>query len=209
MLLDSVPYITILLFGWLASGALAQEIPIGFKIERYAPIWEHNPFTMATPAISNAQPSAFDKLFLTSWMRSGSDEVVFIQNSDTNKVQRVTRDPGENNLRLVQLERNADPRLVEAVIFDGKEQGTIKFRFDTKPPDGQSPPGTAEIRQDIGPRQTAKIPQPSPLSVGITKAQTSPNQENSLAAEMIPHRIYPGIPRVHVEGGSGPAPPRR
>ena len=33
----------------LSSGALAQHIPAGFKVERYIPLWEHNPFTIAAP----------------------------------------------------------------------------------------------------------------------------------------------------------------
>jgi hypothetical protein len=82
--------------GWLKSRALllyavtfSQDIPSGFKIDRYAQVWEDNPFTLMKPAA-----------------------------------------PNENNLHLVEVHPNPNPQLVEVVVSDGKEQGTVQFRFD-------------------------------------------------------------------------------
>jgi hypothetical protein len=77
----------------------------GFKIERYAHIWQRNPFTLVTPAAPREQDSPFSKMFLTSWLKDGSREVIFVQNSDTNVVQRITEQPNQNSLRLLETGR--------------------------------------------------------------------------------------------------------
>jgi hypothetical protein len=63
------------------------DLSPGFKVERYAHIWQGNPFTLVGPAASRAQDPLFSKMFLTSWLKHGSQEVIFVQNSDTNVVQ--------------------------------------------------------------------------------------------------------------------------
>jgi hypothetical protein len=108
------------------------DLSPGFKVERYAHIWQRNPFTLVTPAAPREQESPFSKMFLTSWLRDGSQEVIFVQNSDTNVVQRIAEQPNQNNLRLVALHSNLDPKLVEAVVSDGKEKGIVKFRFEAQ-----------------------------------------------------------------------------
>lgn len=134
----------------------------GFKVERYAHIWQRNPFTLVTPAAPREQDSPFSKMFLTSWLKDGSQEVIFVQNADTNVVQRITEQPNENNLRLLELHSNSDPKLVEAVVSDGKEKGIVKFRFEAqaataqtfspevlahnRTPPGYSPPGYSPPR---------------------------------------------------------------
>jgi hypothetical protein len=163
---------------WRFSGALivlcsifccgsAQEIPAGFKRERYVELWKRNPFTLVTPEVPHARPSAFDKLFLTSWLKVGATEVIFVQNSDTNEAERVTAEPNQNNLRIIEFHLNPNPRLVEAVISNGKEQGIVKFKFDDQPPAGQ----VAAAGDPIANR-------------GATTAQAHPS------------RLYPGLPRL-------------
>src|ERR1700730_10880440 len=60
----------------------ADQIPTGFKIERYTPVWEHNPFTFPNPVAPKRQPSILNKLFLASWLKDGDQVVVFVQNSE-------------------------------------------------------------------------------------------------------------------------------
>jgi hypothetical protein len=105
-----------------------EQIPTGFKLERYARVWEHNPFFLVTPAAPQAQHSPFEKLFLTSWLSDGGKDFIFVQDSETNELQRITTVPNHNKLRLLELHSNPNPRLVEAVISNGKEQGTLKFQ---------------------------------------------------------------------------------
>ena len=108
------------------------DLSPGFKDERYANIWQRNPFTLVTPAAPREQDSPFSKMFLTSWLKDGPREVIFVQNSDTNDVQRITEQPNQNNLQLLELRPNSDPKLVEAVVSDGKETGIVKFPFEAQ-----------------------------------------------------------------------------
>jgi hypothetical protein len=116
-----------------AKVTLAHDnLPAGFKVERYAGLWERNPFILPTLAVPEIRPSAFDKMFLTSWLKDGGQDVIFVQNSDTGDVQRITAQPNQNKLRIIEFHSNANPKLAEAVISDGLEQGIMKFRFDAQ-----------------------------------------------------------------------------
>jgi hypothetical protein len=111
----------------------SAEIPTGFKLERYAKVWERNPFTLVAPSITQPPHSAFEKLFLTSWLKNGHQEVVFIQNLETYAVQKITAEPNQEHLRLISLHVGPNPRAVEALVSNGQEQGTLKFRMDSQP----------------------------------------------------------------------------
>jgi hypothetical protein len=183
------------LFGlWtISSVALGQEIPTGFKFERYAQLWERNPFTLAKPPVQEAQVSAFDKLFLASWLRDSGKNVILVQNSETNEVQVVTNVPNQNDLRLVAIRPNLNPQLVEAMISNGKEQGTLKFRSGLQPsqPPAEQALSQGEMARGQGVLANAQSPAPSPAATPNTGAA---------------HSLYPGMPRVHHEGGSAPNP---
>jgi hypothetical protein len=97
----------------------------------------------ATPAVPQATPTraqtsqaafqptagVFSKLVLVSWLDDGGKDVIFVRNIETNDVQRVTSQPNIDNLRIVEIRPNADPRQFEAVISNGSEQGPVRFRF--------------------------------------------------------------------------------
>ena len=72
----------LLLWGILYS-AHSQEIPVGFKIERYASIWQRNPFGLANPIALN--PSRLAQLDLTSWLIVGSNEMISVEDSGTRR----------------------------------------------------------------------------------------------------------------------------
>lgn len=120
-----------------------DQIPVGFRTNRYSHIWERNPFTLVTPVSPQAQPSAFDKLVLVSWLKDAGKDVIFVQNTETNDTEKVTSEPNKNNMRIVEIHPNDNPRLLEAVISNGSEKGAVKFRFEvpavTNPPNGQVP----------------------------------------------------------------------
>jgi hypothetical protein len=155
------------------SCGLAQEIPAGFKPERYSQLWKRNPFTEVTPDSPHPSPSPFDKLFLTSWLKVGATEMIFVQNSETNEVEKITTEPNQHNLRVVEFHSNPNPRLVEAVLSDGKARGVVNFKFNAQAPANQ----------------TASVSQPAP------------NQATT--AEARPSRFYPGLPRLANGEGSG------
>ena len=82
--------------------------------------------TQTTP---QAKAGAFGNLVLVSWLQDAGKDVIYVQNTDTNDVQKITSEPNLDNFRLIELHRNADPRLFEAVISNGSQQGPVRFRF--------------------------------------------------------------------------------
>jgi hypothetical protein len=122
----------------------SDDVPIGYKADRYQQVWERNPFTIVTPVAQIAQPKAFDKLVLVSWMNDGGNDVVFVQNIETNEVQKITKDPNSNKFRLVAIHKAADPKDAEVVLSNGTEEGSVKFRLETvtpgAPQNGQQQP---------------------------------------------------------------------
>jgi len=155
------------------------DLSPGFKVERYAHIWQRNPFTLVTPAAPREQESPFSKMFLTSWLKDGSQEVIFVQNSDTNVVQRITEQPNQNNLRLLELRSSSDPKLVEAVVSDGKEKGIVKFRFEAQATTAQtfSPEVLAHSRTPPG-----YSPVPPGSQAAPQRVTTSANAQSALIA---------------------------
>jgi hypothetical protein len=114
--------------GWTASAS--DDIPVGHKAERYQPVWERNPFTLVTPVTVQAKPKVFDKLVLVSWLNDGTKDIVFVQNTETNEVQKITTDANSDNLRLIAIHKSPDPKLAEVVLSNGTEEGSVKFRTE-------------------------------------------------------------------------------
>src|SRR3984893_1428392 len=71
----------------------------------------------------------FGNLVLVSWLENDGKDVIYVQNTETNDVQKITSKPNLDNFRIVELHRNADPKLSEAVISNGVQQGPVRFRF--------------------------------------------------------------------------------
>jgi hypothetical protein len=147
--LNSGPYspfiLTFLLgvAGWTAMAS--DDIPVGHQADRYQPVWERNPFTLVTPVIVQAKPKVFDKLVLLSWLNDGSKDIVFVQNTETNEVQKITTDANADNLRLIAIHKSADPKLAEVVLSNGSEEGAVKFRMEvaaTAPQQNAAQPAT-------------------------------------------------------------------
>ncbi len=146
----------------------SEIIPTGFNSERYASLWERNPFTLVTPDTPQERPSPFDKFFLTSWLKDGRSDVVFIQKMETNEVEKITAEPNQNNWRLVALHLSPNAQFVDAVISDGHEQGTVKFRFDAQSPSGQPVSPVTQTTIASGSTQSS-----NPAQVVPTKAVES------------------------------------
>ena len=109
----------------------SDDVPNGYKADRYQQVWERNPFTLVTPAAPTVQPKAFDKFILLSWLNNGDKDVVFVENTETNEVQKVTKEPNSNSLRLVAIRKDADPKKAEVVLSNGTEEGSVKFRVES------------------------------------------------------------------------------
>ena len=98
--------------------------------------------------------NVLDKLVLVSWLDDAGKIVIFVQNTETNDVQRVTSEPNKDHFRIVEIHPNEDPKLFEAVISNGSEKGPVRFRLT--PPDRgpqigtPSPPPTPTKKPQIG-----------------------------------------------------------
>jgi hypothetical protein len=182
------------------DGRAAEEIPTGFKIDRYAGLWQRNPFTLVAPSMPEPKRSVFDKLFLTSWLKDGRSDVVFIQDSETNEVQRITAEPNKDNLRLIALRLSPSPQLVEAMISDGKEVRPVKFRLEAQFPSGQAVPAVAQI---TGRSAAAMVSNSGQAASAPGNAQTSGVPP---VAEPLALRGRSGIPRAQGKGVQRPGP---
>lgn len=181
----------VLIFLWsILPCALAQEIPTGFKVERYSIIWERNPFSAVKSAGPEPQPLVFDKLFMTSWLNDHGKEVISVQNSETNEVQQITLEFNQNNLRLIELHPSADPRFVQAVVSDGKHEGTVKFRLDVQPVTPKTPPIVQEPNKP-NPVASQRLPHPP---ANVLKTQTARFPVTVPANGRPAYRINRGVP---------------
>ena len=160
-----------------------EEVPAGFKADRYQKVWERNPFTLVTPAAQQVRTTPFDKLILVSWLNDGVKDVVFVQNTETSEVQKVTNDPNPNNLRLIVIHKDADPKKADVVLSNGAEQGSVKFRLEApiagpQVSGGQQPPGTATGAQNKVPGAAPVVPPGPAMS---RQMQIQQNAQQALA----------------------------
>jgi hypothetical protein len=153
--------LTILSASGSGIATASDDVPVGYKADRYQPVWDRNPFTIVTPVVQSVQPKVFDKLVLVSWLNDGGNDVVFVQNIETNEVQKITKDPNSNNFRLVAIHKAADPKDADAVLSNGNEEGSVKFRLEAVaagPPQGGQP---QTMPAAGAPNQVPAFPTPS------------------------------------------------
>jgi hypothetical protein len=84
-----------------------------------------------TPAASSTPDSAFHNLVLIGWLNDAGKDVVFVQNMETHRVQKITSEPNKEGYRIIETHPNSDPKLTEAVISNGNDQGTVRVRSAT------------------------------------------------------------------------------
>jgi hypothetical protein len=175
--------LTILSASGSGIATAGDDVPVGYKADRYQPVWDRNPFTIVTPLVQSVQPKVFDKLVLVSWLNEGGNDVVFVQNIETNEVQKITKDPNSNNFRLVAIHKAADPKDADAVLSNGNEEGPVKFRLETVaagPPQGAQPQGGQPqvIPAGGAPNQVPAFPTP-PLPGLSRQAQAAMKSQQS------------------------------
>jgi hypothetical protein len=82
-----------------------------------------------TPTFPQTHAGPFGKLVLVSWLNDRGKDVIFVQNTETTEVQRITSEANRDNFRIVEVHPGGDLRDFEAIISNGAEQGPVKFRF--------------------------------------------------------------------------------
>jgi len=113
-------------------GRSDDTLPKGFDVSRYQGVWERNPFTLVTPTVAQGPASPFSKLILVNWLHDKGKDILFVQDTETNEVKKVTKEAGANSdeLRLVEVVPNKNPSLIVAKLSKGREEGVVKFKFD-------------------------------------------------------------------------------
>jgi hypothetical protein len=181
---------------WVATAS--DDVPVGYNADRYQQIWVRNPFTIVTPVVAAVQPKVFDKFVLLSWLNDGGKDVVFVQNMETNEVQKVTADANPSGFRLIAIHKAADPKNAEVVLSSGTEQGTVKFRLETAvaaPQNGAGQPAAA-VQNQVPGGTTAAAPIMSRQTQMLQNAQQAakfgPNQPGTVQtapeAALVPPR---------------------
>ena len=83
----------------------------------------------STQTAPQAQSGTFGNLVLLSWLENDGKDVIYVRNTETNDVQKITSEPNNDNFRIVEVHPNADPKQFEAIISNGNQQGPVRFRF--------------------------------------------------------------------------------
>jgi hypothetical protein len=143
---------------WLLVGIGRSDdlLPKGFDVARYQQIWERNPFTLVTPSLGGPV-SPFSKLILVNWLHDKGKDIVFVEDTETNEVKKVTKEEGANSdrLRLVEVVPNRNPSLIFAKLTNGNEEGIVKFKFEQ-----------AQNNQAVNPNLAVQRPIPGQPQVG-------------------------------------------
>jgi hypothetical protein len=199
-----------LVLWWAATPVRADDaLPTGHKADRYHTLWERNPFTLVTPAVQT-QPQAFSKLVVVSWLNDGKDSL-FVQDTDTNDVQKITDVPNEKGLRIVAVHAKggADFQMIrdfDAVISNGSEQGTIKFKpQESGPMIASNPMNPMQMTQEGGlnPQIQSQLKGQVP---GANLQPTAPSANQNGPPQTQQTRRKRVLPSAVANGTQGPVP---
>jgi hypothetical protein len=153
--------------------------------------------------VAQVRTTPFDKFILVSWLNDGGKDVVFVQNTETNAVQKITNDPNPDNLRLVEIHKNADPLKADAVLSNGAEKGVVKFRLEVAAAAVQA----SAVQQPpvAAPGSQFKVPGAVP-GPGMRQMQMPQNAQQALqqAARVGTAQIQPGVAPMQPNGGATP-----
>jgi hypothetical protein len=86
--------------------------------ERPAPVSSPSP---------GAPAGVFDNLALVSWFKQDGKDTVLVENTETKDVREITSKPNKDNLRIVEIHPNLNPKLSEVVISNGTDRRAIRF----------------------------------------------------------------------------------
>jgi len=201
---------------WLlvGSGRSDDTLPKGFDVARYQQIWERNPFTLVTPSLGGPA-SPFSKLILVNWLHDKGKDILFVQDTETNEVKKVTKEEGANSdqLRLIEVVPNKNPSLIFAKLTNGREEGIVKFKFEQAQNNQVLNPNMAMQRQIPGQPQAGPngqqfgafrrgVPQ---MPAGVNQPNTQGNPVNAPEAQDVRRRrMLPTPPQNPVPQANAP-----
>lgn len=158
-----------------ATWAAGEEFaPQPFKIDRYQHIWEQSPFVVETPAVQ--QSAGLEQRFaLTGVASLNSAPVIFVLDRQSLSRIIVSHEKNVQNIELVSVESNPDPRKASATIKVGTEQGVIHYDPGALQTVGQTADPTAKAGPSgPAPNQAQQSPaQPTAVATANPQAQTA------------------------------------
>jgi hypothetical protein len=180
---------------WLIAGICRADdtLPKGFDVARYQQIWERNPFTLVTPSLGQGPASPFSKLILVNWLHDKGKDILFVEDTETNEVKKVTKDDSTNSdrLRLIEVVSNPNPSLIVAKLSNGREEGVVKFRFE-QPQNNQMPtanipgqrflPGQVGANNQFGNNVQGPVRRTPQMPPAAMAGQNVPQQTNNANA---------------------------
>lgn len=89
---------------------------------------EAPPLPLVPPTAPVTKGGVFGNLVLVSWLNDAGKDVIYVKNTETSDVERITSEPNNDQFRIVAIHPDPDPKLFEVVISNGKEQGAVRFR---------------------------------------------------------------------------------
>lgn len=196
---------------WLVAGIGRADdtLPKGYDVARYQQLWERNPFTLVTPSLAQGPASPFSKLILVNWLHNKGKDILFVEDTETNEVKKVTKDESTNSdrLRLLEVVPNANPSLIVAKLSNGREEGVVKFRFE-QPQSNQmvnaNMPGQRFLPGQVGPNNqfgnapgpVRRMPQMPPTAIAGQNGPVVNNANAPDAQEIRRRRMLPGPNQV-------------
>jgi hypothetical protein len=155
----------------LAHGG-EEFAPKPFGIERYEHIWQQSPFVVETPVVQ--QSAGLEQRFaLTGVASLNAAPVIFVL--DRQSLSRIIVTQGKNaqNIELVSVETNPDPRKASAIIKVGAEQGVIRYDPGALQTTGQTPDASGKGNAPNTAQAPTSPVQPTPTTAQNLVAQTS------------------------------------
>ena len=83
----------------------------------------------AAQAVPKAPAGGGSKYVLVSWLNFSGKDVLYVKNTETNQVEKITSEPNRDNFRIVEVHPNEDPQEFEAIISNGSGQIPVRFGF--------------------------------------------------------------------------------
>ncbi|HWB58229.1 MAG TPA: hypothetical protein VG733_02005 [Chthoniobacteraceae bacterium] len=99
-----------------------DAIPKGYPMNRYALLWEHSPFIVASAEQEAPPPSFAQNLVL-----GGVGDVVTVVNRTTQERFTVDTKPNEQGIKVVSVQMDDDPLKTKVTLQKGAETATISF----------------------------------------------------------------------------------
>jgi hypothetical protein len=155
-----------------------------------------------TPSLAQGPASPFSKLILVNWLHNKGKDILFVEDTETNEVKKVTKDESTNSdrLRLIEVVPNPNPSLIVAKLSNGREEGVVKFRFEQQQnnqmPTANIPgqrllPGQVGANNQFGnngPGPARRMPQVPNAALAGQNVQPQTNNVNSPEAQEIRRR---------------------